>query len=70
MRERVGSILEFAELQDYALVPVKGLSSVWSRDWVCDRYRYSTRYLNLDEVLSEVTKALKINVSKGLKTFG
>ncbi|MDZ8260901.1 ABC transporter ATP-binding protein [Nostoc sp. ChiQUE01b] len=27
MRNRVPSILEFAELQDYALVPVKGLSS-------------------------------------------
>lgn len=70
MRERVGSILEFAELQDYALVPVKGLSSgMVARLGFAVATDVQPDILILDEVLSVGDESFKNKCKQRIDKF-
>ncbi|OUL27939.1 ABC transporter ATP-binding protein [Nostoc sp. 106C] len=70
MRERVQSILEFAELQDYTLVPVKGLSSgMVARLGFAIATDVQPDILILDEVLSVGDESFKIKCKQRIDKF-
>jgi ABC-type polysaccharide/polyol phosphate transport system ATPase subunit len=70
MRERAQSILEFAELQDYALVPVKGLSSgMAARLGFSIATDVQPDILILDEVLSVGDESFKNKCKQRIDKF-
>ncbi|BDA75717.1 ABC transporter-like protein protein [Calothrix sp. PCC 7716] len=70
MRGRVQSILDFAELQDYALVPVKGLSSgMVARLGFAIATDVQPDILILDEVLSVGDESFKNKCQKRMNKF-
>ncbi|WGV25482.1 ABC transporter ATP-binding protein [Halotia branconii] len=70
MRERTQSILEFAELQDYALVPVKGLSSgMVARLGFAIATDTQPDILILDEVLSVGDESFKNKCKQRIDKF-
>ncbi len=70
MRERAQSILEFAELQDYALVPVKGLSSgMVARLGFSIATDVQPDILILDEVLSVGDESFKNKCQQRIDKF-
>ncbi|WYM02584.1 MAG: ABC transporter ATP-binding protein [Gloeotrichia echinulata CP02] len=70
MRERSQSILEFAELQDYALVPVKGLSSgMVARLGFSIATDVQPDILILDEVLSVGDESFKNKCQQRIDKF-
>ncbi|MFK0734348.1 MAG: ABC transporter ATP-binding protein [Gloeotrichia echinulata GP01] len=70
MRERAQSILEFAELQDYALVPVKGLSSgMVARLGFSIATDVQPDILILDEVLSVGDESFKKKSKQRIDEF-
>jgi len=70
MRERAQSILEFAELQDYALVPVKGLSSgMVARLGFAIATDIQPDILILDEVLSVGDESFKNKSKQRMNKF-
>lgn len=70
MRERINSILEFAELEDCALVPVKALSSgMVSRLGFAIATDVQPDILILDEVLAVGDEKFKSKCKKRLKKF-
>ncbi|AUB40401.1 ABC-2.LPSE.A, lipopolysaccharide transport system ATP-binding protein [Nostoc flagelliforme CCNUN1] len=70
MRNRAPSILEFAELQDYALVPVKGLSSgMVARLGFSIATDVQPDILILDEVLSVGDENFKNKSKQRIKSF-
>ncbi|MBW4570080.1 MAG: ABC transporter ATP-binding protein [Tolypothrix carrinoi HA7290-LM1] len=70
MRERSQSILEFAELQDYALVPVKGLSSgMVARLGFAIATDVQPDILILDEVLSVGDESFKHKCKQRIDKF-
>ncbi|WP_341526156.1 ABC transporter ATP-binding protein [Nostoc sp. UHCC 0302] len=70
MRERAQSILEFAELQDYALVPVKGLSSgMVARLGFSIATDVQPDILILDEVLSVGDESFKNKCKQRIDKF-
>lgn len=70
MRERTKSILEFAELQDYALVPVKGLSSgMVARLGFAIATDVQPDILILDEVLSVGDESFKNKCKRRIEQF-
>ncbi|MEA5513693.1 ABC transporter ATP-binding protein [Nodularia sp. UHCC 0506] len=70
MRERTQSILEFAELQDYALVPVKGLSSgMVARLGFAIATDVQPDILILDEVLSVGDESFKNKCKRRIEKF-
>ncbi|TAE57893.1 MAG: ABC transporter ATP-binding protein [Nostocales cyanobacterium] len=70
MKERARSILEFAELEDYALVPVKGLSSgMVARLGFAIATDVQPDILILDEVLSVGDESFKNKCKKRMDSF-
>jgi ABC-2 type transport system ATP-binding protein/lipopolysaccharide transport system ATP-binding protein len=70
MRERARSILEFAELQDYALVPVKALSSgMVARLGFAIATDVQPDILILDEVLSVGDESFKNKCKRRIEKF-
>ncbi|MBW4575394.1 MAG: ABC transporter ATP-binding protein [Aphanothece sp. CMT-3BRIN-NPC111] len=70
MRERASSILQFAELEDHALVPVKGLSSgMVSRLGFAIATDVQPDILILDEVLSVGDESFKNKSKQRIKKF-
>ena len=70
MRERAPSILEFAELQDYVLVPVKGLSSgMVARLGFSIATDVQPDILILDEVLSVGDESFKNKCKQRIDKF-
>ncbi|MBH8552386.1 ABC transporter ATP-binding protein [Nostocaceae cyanobacterium CENA357] len=70
MRERTQSILDFAELQDYALVPVKGLSSgMVARLGFAIATDIQPDILILDEVLSVGDESFKNKCKQRIDKF-
>ncbi|MBD2488093.1 ABC transporter ATP-binding protein [Aulosira sp. FACHB-615] len=70
MKERTGSILEFAELQDYALVPVKGLSSgMVARLGFAIATDVQPDILILDEVLSVGDESFRNKSKQRINNF-
>lgn len=70
MRRRIHSILEFAELQDYALVPVKGLSSgMVARLGFAIATDVQPDILILDEVLSVGDESFKNKCKQRIDKF-
>lgn len=70
MRERAPSILEFAELQDYALMPVKGLSSgMVARLGFAIATDVLPDILILDEILSVGDESFKNKCKQRLDKF-
>ena len=70
MRERVRSILEFAELEDYALVPVKALSSgMEARLGFAIATDVQPDILILDEVLSVGDERFKNKCKQRIEKF-
>ncbi|MBF2067139.1 MAG: ABC transporter ATP-binding protein [Calothrix sp. C42_A2020_038] len=70
MRARVQSILDFAELQDYALIPVKGLSSgMVARLGFAIATDVQPDILILDEVLSVGDESFKNKCHKRMDKF-
>lgn len=70
MKERVHSILEFAELKDYALVPVKGLSSgMVARLGFSIATDVQPDILILDEVLSVGDESFKNKSKQRMNKF-
>ena len=70
MKERVNLILEFAELEDYALVPVKGLSSgMAARLGFAIATDVQPDILILDEVLSVGDESFKNKCQKRMDNF-
>ncbi|MBD2292155.1 ABC transporter ATP-binding protein [Anabaena sphaerica FACHB-251] len=70
MRARAHSILEFAELQDYALVPVKGLSSgMVARLGFSIATDVQPDILILDEVLSVGDESFKNKCQQRIERF-
>ncbi len=70
MRERTGAILEFAELEDYALVPVKGLSSgMVARLGFAIATDVQPDILILDEVLSVGDERFKNKSQQRIEKF-
>ncbi|UKO98394.1 ABC transporter ATP-binding protein [Nostoc sp. UHCC 0870] len=70
MKERVQSILEFAELEDYALVPVKGLSSgMVARLGFSIATDIQPDILILDEVLSVGDESFKNKCKQRIDKF-
>ncbi len=70
MRERVASILEFAELQDYALAPVKALSSgMVARLGFAIATDVQPDILILDEVLSVGDESFKNKCKRRMEKF-
>lgn len=70
MRERAQSILDFAELQDYSLVPVKGLSSgMVARLGFAIATDIQPDILILDEVLSVGDESFKNKCKQRIDSF-
>jgi ABC-type polysaccharide/polyol phosphate transport system ATPase subunit len=70
MRERAKSILEFAELKDYTLVPVKGLSSgMTARLGFAIATDVEPDILILDEVLSVGDESFKQKCQQRMEKF-
>lgn len=70
MRARAQSILEFAELQDYALIPVKGLSSgMVARLGFAIATDVQPNILILDEVLSVGDERFKNKCQQRIEKF-
>lgn len=70
MKERAKLILEFAELKDYALVPVKGLSSgMTARLGFAIATDIQPDILILDEVLSVGDESFKYKCQKRMDSF-
>ena len=70
MRERASSILQFAELEDHALVPVKGLSSgMVSRLGFAIATDVQPDILILDEVLSVGDESFKNKSKQRIEKF-
>lgn len=70
MKQRANSILEFAELQDYALVPVKGLSSgMVARLGFAIATDVQPNVLILDEVLSVGDENFKNKCKQRIDSF-
>jgi ABC-type polysaccharide/polyol phosphate transport system ATPase subunit len=70
MKERARSILEFAELEDYALVPVKGLSSgMVARLGFAIATDVQPDVLILDEVLSVGDESFKNKCKERMDSF-
>ncbi|RCJ29125.1 ATP-binding protein [Nostoc minutum NIES-26] len=70
MRKRVNSILEFAELQDYALIPVKALSSgMVARLGFAIATDAQPDILVLDEVLSVGDESFKNKSQQRIEKF-
>ncbi|WP_353931810.1 ABC transporter ATP-binding protein [Okeanomitos corallinicola TIOX110] len=70
MKERARSILEFAELEDYALVPVKGLSSgMVARLGFAIATDMQPDILILDEVLSVGDESFKNKCKQRMDSF-
>ena len=70
MRQRTQSILEFAELQDYALVPVKGLSSgMVARLGFAIATDVQPEILILDEVLAVGDESFKKKCKQRIDKF-
>lgn len=70
MKERAKSILEFAELEDYALVPVKGLSSgMVARLGFAIATDVQPDILILDEVLSVGDESFKNKCKQRMDSF-
>jgi ABC-type polysaccharide/polyol phosphate transport system ATPase subunit len=70
MKERASFILEFAELQDYALVPVKGLSSgMVARLGFAIATEVKPDILILDEVLSVGDESFKHKCEQRMNKF-
>lgn len=70
MKKRIGRILEFAELEDYALFPVKGLSSgMAARLGFAIATDVRPDILILDEVLSVGDEGFKQKCQKRMRQF-
>jgi len=70
MKERIESILDFAELEDYRLVPVKGLSSgMVARLGFAIATEIQPDILILDEVLSVGDESFKNKCKKRIDKF-